>query len=87
MLSALAFIIAITGSLFVDVFSLLVRKILIKILITVTENPADYALIFFLLAAVVILLAMVCLNFLEKNVSFIVKLFFLFFKQVLVFLV
>jgi len=45
MLSALAFIIA----------------------ITVTENPADYALIFFLLAAVVILLAMVCLNFLEKN--------------------
>lgn len=87
MLSALAFIIAITGSLFVVVFSLLVRKILIKILITVTENPADYALIFFLLAAVVILLAMVCLNFLEKNVSFIVKLFFLFFKQVLVFLV
>ena len=87
MLSALAFIIAITGSLFVDVFSLLVRKILIKILITVTENPADYALIFFLLAAVVILLAMVCLNFLEKNVSFIVKLFCLYFKQVLVFLV
>ena len=87
MLSALAFIIAITGSLFVVVFSLLVRKILIKILITVTENPADYALIFFLLAAVVILLAMVCLNFLEKNVSFIVKLFCLYFKQVLVFLV
>jgi len=45
MLSALAFIIA----------------------ISVTEDPADYALIFFLLATGVILLAIMCLKFLENN--------------------